>query len=57
MTTMTLRAVGFDEKTVAVPLAQFAHVGGGLRRLAGFAITASGLALIAVHGVQQIVGG
>jgi hypothetical protein len=58
--TMTLQAAGLADHTAAAsvaPPARFAHVGRALRRAVGFAITAGGFAVIAVHLLSRVAAG
>ncbi|PXW29184.1 hypothetical protein [Paraburkholderia caballeronis] len=57
MMTMTLQAAGLAGNTAAASGAPLARMGGVLRRAVGFAIAGSGLAVIAVHGLQRALGG
>jgi len=53
----TMQAAGFAGSTAttrATPLARVAH---GLRRAVGFAITASGFAVIAAHLLSRVAAG
>ncbi|HEY1610939.1 MAG TPA: hypothetical protein VGG24_16860 [Paraburkholderia sp.] len=58
--TMTLQAAGFGagstRDTAARSGLTLARLSGALRRAIGFAITASGFAVIAVHVLQHIGG-
>jgi len=53
-TMTTIRAAGHAGGAAAAPLAR---VGDALRRATGFAITASGLAVIAAHLATRAIGG
>jgi len=55
--TMTLQAAGLASRNATDFAAPAARVGHALRRAVGFAVTVSGFAVIAVHGLQRVVGG
>jgi len=56
MMTMTVQAVGLARNSEAVRVAPLGRIGAALRRAAGFAITASGFAVIAAHLLSRVAG-
>jgi hypothetical protein len=57
MMTTTLQAAGLTRGDAAAAVPVSARIGDAVRRTIGFAITASGYAVIVAHGLHRIVAG